>query len=210
MPKKLLQEYFQIQNIQRLDESKLKEQEGAISGWTAPIWDIGKLNLNGRVYGEDLAKRIVKENKATLAYDSHVDDYREAYKNAVAVIKNPRIEGDQLWVDIFFVDEGYAKKLASIHKEGVGIGVSSVGYGETDKDGVVNPTTYELVRYLDFVVTPANSSYAQPNKKDGESDKEEDSIEVSVDEDSELSDDLKARIEVYKKIENMENNNEKI
>jgi hypothetical protein len=162
---KLLREYATASTIKRLGEERLAEQSGSVSAWSAPIWNIGRLNLNGRLYTEELAKRLVAENKATLAYDSHRHEWGEAYLAAVAVVRNPHIEGEQLWVDIFFVDKGYSDKLQAIHEAGVPIGVSSVGYGETDKDGVVNATTYELVRYLDFVTDPANETYAGPENE---------------------------------------------
>lgn len=168
----LLRESSMATTIKKLPDERLKDQSGAVSAWTAPVWNIGKLNLNGRLYTEDLAKRIVAENAATISYDSHRHEWGDAYLEVRAVSKNPRIEGDQLWVDIFMVDAAYAAKLEAIHTAGVGIGVSCVGYGETDKDGVVNAATYELVRYLDFVVDPANETYAAPgggDKKTNES-----------------------------------------
>lgn len=143
---------------------KLTEEEaGQYSAhWTAPIWNIGKLNLNGRVYTQDLADRICRENKATGVCDGHDPDYHFEYSNYVAVAKTPRIENGQLVVDLYFVDDEYAGKLEKLRAMGVEIGVSSVGYGEQDADGVVNPITYELIRYCDFVQYPANSTYASP------------------------------------------------
>lgn len=166
---------------------KLTEEEaGQYSAhWTAPIWNIGKINLNGRVYTQDLAERVCKENKATGVCDGHDPDYHYEYANYVAVAKNPRIENGQLVIDLYFVDEDYAKKLDKLRAMGVGIGVSSVGYGEQDADGVVNPITYELIRYCDFVQYPANSTYAspaggEPDSKSGDGNKEPDSQRPAV------------------------------
>lgn len=143
---------------------KLTEEEaGQYSAhWTAPIWNIGKLNLNGRVYPQKLAERIVAEAKATGVCDGHEPPMDAEYDNYKAVAKNPKIENDQMFVDIYFVDKAYAEKLDTLRKLGVEIGVSSVGYGDTDADGVVDPDTYELVRYCDFVQYPANETYAEP------------------------------------------------
>ena len=209
MDKKILREHSVALNIKRLDESRLADQAGSVSAWTAPIWNIGKLNLNGRVYTQELADRIVAEEKATIVYDSHESDFSSAYGNVRAVARNPRIEGEQVWVDIYLVDEEYAKKIEAIHQAGVGIGVSSVGYGETDKDGVVNAKTYELVRYLDFVVDPANETYANPgqgepvNKNDSVSNDHE-SGEVLPEGTEEPSEEIKKRIETYKRLEALE------
>ena len=68
---KLLREYATASSIRRLGDERLAEQAGSVSAWSAPIWNIGRLNLNGRLYTEELAKRLVAQNKATLAYDSH-------------------------------------------------------------------------------------------------------------------------------------------
>lgn len=209
MNKKILREHSVAVDMKRLDEARLADQEGAISAWTAPVWNIGKLNLNGRVYTKELADRIVAENRATIVYDSHESDYGSAYSNVVAVAKNPRIEQEQLWADIFMVDEIYSRKIEAIHRAGVGIGVSSVGYGETDKDGVVNAQTYELVRYMDFVVDPANETYANPeqsepvNKNESvENDHESDKVLPEGTE--EPSEEIKERIETYKRLEALE------
>jgi len=204
---KLFREYANASAIRRLGEERLTEQSGSVSAWSAPIWNIGKLNLNGRVYTDDLAKRLVSENRATLAYDSHRHEWGEAYLAAVAVARNPRIEDGQLWVDIFFVDKAYSDKLSAIQQAGVSIGVSSVGYGETDNDGVVNAATYELVRYLDFVTDPANETYAGPGEETGTEKKEEsagsqESDEVSSSSTGELSQEEKQRrIAILRQVE---------
>ncbi|MEA5032312.1 MAG: hypothetical protein VB025_09210 [Sphaerochaeta sp.] len=205
---KLLREHSVAETMKRLDDTRLADQEGSVSAWTAPVWNIGKLNLNGRLYGEELAKRIVAAGKATISYDSHRHDYGDAYGDVVAVAKNPRIEGDQLWVDIFMVDAAYSAKVDAINKAGVGIGVSCVGYGETDKDGVVNPATYELVRYLDFVVDPANETYAAPaggSKKNESVEDDQESGEPLPEETEEPSEEITERIELYKRLEALEN-----
>ena len=204
----LLREHAVATTMRRLPDERLAEESGAVSAWTSPVWNIGKLNLNGRVYTDELAKRIVAESKATISYDSHGNDYGKAYSDVKAVSKNPRIEGDQLWVDIFMVDPGYSAKLEAIHKSGVGIGVSCVGYGETDKDGVVNSTTYELVRYLDFVVDPANETYAIPGGDKAKNESVEDdqeSGEPLPEETEEPSKEIAERVELYKRLEALEN-----
>ena len=207
---KLLREYATVQGMKPLGPERLKEQAGSVSAWSAPIWNIGKLNLNGRVYTQDLADRLVAEGKSTLAYDSHRHEWGEAYMAAVAVCRTPRIEDGQLWVDIFFVDKSYSEKLLAIHGAGVSIGVSSVGYGETDNDGVVNASTYELVRYLDFVTDPANETYAEPENKTANVKKEgsagsQEHDELSSDSTGELSlEEQQRRIEILKRVEEID------
>lgn len=149
----------------------LKEEEGGDGSakWSAPVWRLGVMNLNGRTYPLELAQRIVEESPVTVAYDGHNVDMQtgEEYGIAKAVCSNPRIEGNELWVDIDFVDKDYEALLKSLMDRGVSIGVSSVGWGDMDKDGVVIAESYELVRFLDFVLSPAGEVYAKIGEKAG-------------------------------------------
>lgn len=160
MKKKLIESFY-------LPARKLEEQEEG-GKWVAPVWNLDTVNLNGRIYPSELAERICKESPATIANDGHESDYRTGaeYSGAVAVCKNPRVENNQLWVDIEFIDDDYRRKLEAISSQGVPIGVSSVGYGEMDKDGRVIPESYELVRFLDFVTSPAGLVYATKEKEE--------------------------------------------
>ena len=152
-----------------LHKPVLKEEAGGSgSKWTASVWKLGEMNLNGRIYSRPLAERIVAEAKSTLAYDGHDVNWitGEEYGIAKAVCSNPRIEGNELRVDIEFVDTEYEKLLELLSSKGVAIGVSSVGYGELDPmSNVIVPETYELVRYLDFVTMPAGEVYATMGEK---------------------------------------------
>ena len=147
----------------------IKESEGdGKAKWSAPVWRIGEMNLNGRIYSMPLAQRIAAEQKTTMAYDGHDVNWitGEEYGIAKAVCSNPRVEDNQLWVDIEFVDEVYEKRLLSLMEKGIQIGVSSVGYGEQDPvSGIIIPESYELVRYLDFVTMPAGEVYARIGEK---------------------------------------------
>ena len=151
-----------------LHKPALQESE-AKGKWTASIWKLDQKNLNGRIYSTELAKRICAENKVTVAYDGHDVNWTsgEEYGIAKAVCSNPRIEGEELRVDIKFVDKEYEELLRTLVGEGVAIGVSSVGYGETDDYGRIKEDTYELVRYLDFVTMPAGEVYAKMGEKTG-------------------------------------------
>ena len=136
--------------------------------WSAPVWKIGEMNLNGRIYSMPLAQRIVSENQTTLAYDGHDVNWvtGEEYGIAKAVCSNPRIEDMQLVVDIDFVDEKYEQLLLTLMEKGIQIGVSSVGWGEQDPvSGIIIPESYELLRFLDFVVCPAGEVYVKMGEK---------------------------------------------
>lgn len=150
--------------------SVIKEEEGSAAGgkWTAPVWKIGEMNLNGRIYSMPLALRMVDEQRVTVAYDGHDVNWMtgEEYGIAKAVCSNPRIEDNLLVVDIDFVDKAYEEKLLALMEKGIQIGVSSVGYGEVDPATcMIIPESYELLRFLDFVVCPAGEVYAKIGEK---------------------------------------------
>ena len=163
MEKKLLVEAGGV-----LTRSVLSEKEGEGGKWTATVWHLGERNLNGRTYPRELGERICRDNPTTMAYDGHDVDWctGQEYGIAKAVCSNPRIEGNDLKVDIEFVDEDYERLLEKLSEKGVSIGVSSVGYGDVDPtDGVVRAESYVLVRFLDFVTMPAGEVYANMGEK---------------------------------------------
>ena len=146
---------------------------GTVRKWTADIWKLGVQNLNGRIYPKELGERLVKEQPITTANDGHWYDLMSGkeYGCAKAVVKNLRIESDVLKADIIFrkSEERYEEKLAELIESGIEIGVSSVGYGEYLPDGkTINPDTYEVVRLLDFVTSPAGEVYANISQDDGD------------------------------------------
>lgn len=145
-----------------------KTESDSSGKWTASIWKLDQKNLNGRIYPTALAKRIVAEAPKTVAYDGHEAQYHTGaeYEIVKAVCSNPRIEDNELRVDIDFVDEAYKAILEGLVAKGIAIGVSSVGWGCEDQDGRIDPDTYELVRFLDFVTCPAGEVYATKESKE--------------------------------------------
>ncbi len=164
--KKLFTEMMSVE-AGKIRSIALKEEEKKdySAHWRAPVWHLDTVNLNGRVYGTELAKRIVAENQVTGVCDGHDPDYHFEFKNFVAVAKNPTIEDGFLYVDIYMVDQAFAQNLEKMHALGLPIGVSSCGYGETDQYGNVVAATYELIRYMDFVTSPAGLVYATPKEE---------------------------------------------
>lgn len=176
MPKNkenLLVESGILKVVKALEESQGNPESEV---WTSEVWRLDEVNLNGRVYTTELAEKIVKEGAKTMAYDGHDADWLVGhdYEPAVAYCDNPRIENKCLVVDIHFLesqkDSASVKNIRELYKAGIPIGVSSVGYGTINDDGIVQ-MDYELIRYLDFVSTPAGLVYAAP-KKESETDPE--------------------------------------
>lgn len=149
-----------------LEVPQLQEAAGDRK-WTADVWKLDEINLNGRIYSTELATRICAENPKTTARDGHDSEWRtgEEYAGTKAICMNPRIEDRKLKVDIKFIDKEYEALLVELASYGIPIGVSSVGYGEVDESGLVIPETYQLVRFLDFVTTPAGEVYANMKKE---------------------------------------------
>ena len=151
-----------------LHKPALCEEEETKGKWTATVWKLGERNLNGRTYPRELGERLARENQSTMAYDGHEVDWitGQEYGIAKAVCSNPRVEGNELKVDIDFVDENYESLLEKLSEKGIPIGVSSVGYGDVDPvNGVVKAESYVLVRFLDFVTMPAGEVYMKMGEK---------------------------------------------
>lgn len=153
--------------------SEADGDSGTVRKWSADIWKLGVENLNGRIYPKELGERLVKEQPITIANDGHWYDLisGKEYGCSKAVVKNLRIESDVLKADIIFLksEERYEEKLLELIENGIEIGVSSVGYGEYLPDGkTINPDTYEVVRLLDFVTSPAGEVYATISQDDGD------------------------------------------
>lgn len=178
MPKRneenLLIESGTLKVIRTIQESEGNPESDV---WTAEVWRLDEVNLNGRVYGTELAQRIVKEGIKTMAYDGHDADWRSGhdFSPAIAYCDNPRIENKCLVVDIHFLESqrenASVKNIRELYKAGLPIGVSSVGYGSMDENGVIQED-YEIVRYLDFVAMPAGLVYAKPKNENNQAPKD--------------------------------------
>lgn len=194
MKRELLESYYTVTRLRKIEEQASSD---ATVHWTAPVWKLDAMNLNGRIYPTELARRIVEEGRTTVAYDGHGLASGE-FAQAKAVCRNPRIEGAELWVDILMLDPAYSAKLQRMEELGVPVGVSSVGWGNCRSDGVVEPDSYELVRYLDFVLNPSGEVYATPvePKKNEEGNQEPETSGPGAETTVEAMRDL----ETYKKI----------
>lgn len=138
----------------QMTDKLINDEKGV---WTVPLWNLNEMNLNGRIYSDVLATRLVAENARTICNDGH-DEIGE-YSNMMAHAFDPFIEDGQLWVHFQFIDKAYEAKILFCLENGIPVGVSSVGYGIMDENGLVDADSYELVRYFDFVNQPANSTY---------------------------------------------------
>lgn len=189
--KKLLIENISLKSLQTRSEElteDTKPSSDSLAFYAVPVWRLDERNLNGRIYTTALAERLIAENAITYSYCNHPDEeYAQSFDSVKAITKNPRIIEGNLCVDVHLVERPFGEKLKDIVNAGGEIGVSSVGYGTLDKENIIEASSYELVRYLDFVLNPSYSVFItdknnevtedENKNEDTESDLEEQVIE---------------------------------
>ena len=132
-------------------DGKRYEARGAI---LVPVWRLDQKNLNGRIYGRDLAEKVIASNLATVCLADHPKE-EGSVRDIMAVAKNPRIMGDIMYAECYFVDDDFAKKVNKVVELGSAVGVSSSAFGDVDAQGRVMSEGFELERYFDFVLNPS-------------------------------------------------------
>ena len=130
------------------------------------VWELDKLNGNGRKYSTALAKKVVTENRPILGYTNHNEkvDVTRQY----AVLRNWRISEGWLRCDAYLIGQ-YGGEMLETLEAGGPVGVSTTGNGEVrEKEVVVD--TY-LLESLDWVDRPSNRTYhTGENKKESKED----------------------------------------
>ena len=174
--KELLIENISLQTIHTKNEELIEGVTSSFDSsifYAVPIWKLDEKNLNGRIYTTALAERLIAENKITYSYCNHPDEeYAQDFNSVKAVTKNPRIKEGNLCVDVHLVDQAFGNKLKAIVEAGSEVGVSSVGYGTLNKENVIEEDSYELVRYLDFVLNPSYSVFITDENNEVKEDEE--------------------------------------
>jgi len=141
---------------------KFEEASHVIYGaYKIAIWKLGQKNKNGRIYPETLAERLCRENKVTIALDTHPeDDYEPKIKDIVAFTKNPTVEmtsvGKVLFAELYIADPIVDEKIKIGIDHGYMFEPSSSGFGELEGDTVA-VSTYKLERWCDLLIS--DSSY---------------------------------------------------
>jgi len=99
------------------------------------------LNQNGRIYPRAILERelmnyqkFIQENRA-LGECDHPDSSVVELKNASHIVKEARMEGDNVVGSIEILDTPSGQILQSLIKSGVTLGISSRGVGSTKKEG---------------------------------------------------------------------------
>lgn len=121
-------------------------------------------NLNGRIYPKRLWENVYKSKMAegTLCLADHPADNSEgSVKDIVGVWRNFKLNESNCTGDLYLIGK-HGKQFLEVLKAGGKCGLSSVGFGELMEDEkTVDPSTYELVRLSDWVLTPSQGVFAE-------------------------------------------------
>ncbi len=152
-----------IKKIPLTEETRIVEKDGTKykcrAAYELPVWRLNEKNLNERIYGKELADKLMKENPTTLGLANHPkDDADVTY--TFAVERNPHIRENIMYVDAYLVGEN-GELANEIIEAGGSIGLSSSAYGDVDKDGRVKEEDFTIERYADWVDMPSYEVYAK-------------------------------------------------
>jgi hypothetical protein len=137
--KKLLTEWCPISiDKAMLKESKEKYGKVLLRGI---IQRANTLNQNGRIYPKTILEReiinyqkLIQENRA-LGECDHPESSVVELKNVSHVVKEARMEGDNVYGVIELLDTPSGKIIQSLIESGVTLGISSRGVGSTQSRG---------------------------------------------------------------------------
>ena len=142
MPKemKLLTEWCPISvTKEMLNESRMKN-DGKIM-LSGIIQRANTLNQNGRIYPHSILQReimnyqkLIQENRAMGECD-HPDSSVVELKNVSHIVKEARMQGDNVYGVIEILDTPSGKIIQSLIESGVTLGISSRGVGSTQRSG---------------------------------------------------------------------------
>lgn len=132
----------------------------------------GKKNLNGRIYPYALWDRVIAAGLVTLALMDHPSEGAGNPKDVWAVVRNPQYSEDRevITADAYIIDNENGRSALGVLEAGGDLGLSSSGYGDFMSDGItVDPETFQLERYFDWVLQPSYEVYGHQSDKIGES-----------------------------------------
>lgn len=137
--KKLLTEWCPIKADKKLiKESREKYGKIILKGI---IQRANTLNQNGRIYPRTILERelinyqkLIQENRAMGECD-HPESSVVELKNVSHVVKEARMEGDNVYGTIEILDTPSGKIIQSLIESGVTLGISSRGVGSTQRNG---------------------------------------------------------------------------
>jgi len=126
------------------DEKTIQESR-AINGGKVMLKGIiqkaNTLNQNGRIYPKSVLEReilnyqkLIKENRA-LGECDHPDSSVVELKNVSHIVREARMQGDDVYGTIELLDTPSGKIIQSLIESGITLGISSRGVGSTSAAG---------------------------------------------------------------------------
>jgi len=128
-----------------------------------PFTRPGQKNLNGRIYKHELWDKVFSKSITTISLADHPEDDGDPAR-IWAVMKNPGYNNDRTMgmVDCYIINNELGKTAMGVLVAGGGLGLSSSGIGDFEADGItVDPNSYELERYADWVCSPSYSVFGR-------------------------------------------------
>lgn len=132
----------------------------------------GKKNLNGRIYPYALWDKVIAASPVTLALMDHPSEGAGNPKDVWAVVRNPQYSSNRevITADAYIIDNENGRSALGVLEAGGDLGLSSSGYGDFLSDGItVDPETFQLERYFDWVLQPSYEVYGHQSDKVSES-----------------------------------------
>jgi hypothetical protein len=154
----------------RLTESrKVIENEGVkhnvLLALEVPVWRLDQKNLNGRTYPYELGELVCDQNLTTVNLKDHPEG-EGSVDDIIAISNNPHIRDGILYVDSYYVDEDFSKKVSNILKvPNAELGVSSSVFADLSDDGHIIIDGFEMERYWDQVLNPSYQVYVSNESK---------------------------------------------
>ena len=136
---KLLTEWTPLKiDKQKINESKDRYVKIMLKGI---IQRANTLNQNGRIYPQSILEReimnyqkLIQENRA-LGECDHPDSSVVELKNASHIVREARMQGEDVYGVIEVLDTPSGKIIQSLIESGVTLGISSRGVGSTRRQG---------------------------------------------------------------------------
>lgn len=134
----------------------------ALAVYRFPFTRPNEENLNGRIYPYALWDKVFASSPVTLSLVDHPEEGAGDPARVWAVLRNPGYNRDKslAYVDCYIIDNELGRTALGVLQAGGDVGLSSSGFGDFEADGkTVDPESFELERYFDWVLEPSYSVF---------------------------------------------------
>lgn len=140
----------------------------ALAVYRFPFTRPNEENLNGRIYPYALWDKVFAQSPVTLSLVDHPEEGAGDPARVWAVLRNPGYNADKSLglVDCYIIDNELGRTANGVLQAGGDVGLSSSGFGDFEADGkTVDPESFELERYFDWVLEPSYSVFGSIEDK---------------------------------------------